>query len=78
MRWTGVGLSPKGACGDVSRNVTGCPLAGLAADEVAGCFAAGVGDRGPVNGKPGVLQPAAKIQSLDHRLSLVVLLSGDQ
>jgi sulfite reductase (ferredoxin) len=29
-----VGLSPKGACGDVVRNVTGCPLAGVAADEV--------------------------------------------
>ena len=29
-----VGLSPKGACGDVVRNVTGCPLAGLAADEI--------------------------------------------
>jgi sulfite reductase (ferredoxin) len=26
-------LSPKGACGDVVRNVTGCPLAGVAADE---------------------------------------------
>ncbi|HEX8711624.1 MAG TPA: nitrite reductase, partial [Terracidiphilus sp.] len=25
------GLSPKGACGDVVRNVTGCPLAGVAA-----------------------------------------------
>ncbi len=30
-----VGLSPKGACGDVSRNVTGCPLAGIASDEIA-------------------------------------------
>ncbi len=29
-----VGLSPKGACGDVARNVTGCPLAGAAADEL--------------------------------------------
>ena len=29
-----VGLSPKGACGDVVRNVTGCPLAGIAADEL--------------------------------------------
>ncbi len=29
-----VGLSCKGACGDVARNVTGCPLAGVAADEV--------------------------------------------
>jgi sulfite reductase (ferredoxin) len=25
---TEIGLSPKGACGDVARNVTGCPLAG--------------------------------------------------
>jgi sulfite reductase (ferredoxin) len=28
-----VGLSPKGACGDVVRNVTGCPLAGVDAHE---------------------------------------------
>ena len=30
-----IGMSPKGACGDVVRNVTGCPLAGIAADEIA-------------------------------------------
>jgi len=30
----GIGLSPKGACGDVVRNVTGCPLAGLDAEEL--------------------------------------------
>ncbi len=30
-----IGFSPKGACGDVVRNVTGCPLAGVAADEIA-------------------------------------------
>jgi sulfite reductase (ferredoxin) len=29
-----VGLSPRGACGDVVRNVTGCPVAGVAADEI--------------------------------------------
>ena len=29
-----IGLSPRGACGDVVRNVTGCPLAGIAHDEV--------------------------------------------
>jgi sulfite reductase (ferredoxin) len=29
-----IGLSCKGACGDVARNVTGCPLAGVAADEL--------------------------------------------
>jgi sulfite reductase (ferredoxin) len=29
------GLGPKGACGDVARNITGCPLVGVAADEIA-------------------------------------------
>ena len=28
------GLSPRGACGDVVRNVTGCPLAGLDGHEI--------------------------------------------
>jgi sulfite reductase (ferredoxin) len=31
---TTIGLSPKGACGDVVRNVTGCPLAGLDGHEL--------------------------------------------
>jgi sulfite reductase (ferredoxin) len=31
---TEIGLTPKGACGDVVRNVTGCPLAGLDAHEL--------------------------------------------
>ncbi len=31
---TAIGLSPKGACGDVLRNVTGCPIAGLDAHEL--------------------------------------------
>ena len=31
---TAVSLSPKGACGDVVRNVTGCPLAGLHSHEI--------------------------------------------
>jgi sulfite reductase (ferredoxin) len=33
-RLWGAGLTTKGACGDVARNVTGCPLAGLDADEI--------------------------------------------
>jgi sulfite reductase (ferredoxin) len=43
-RLDAVGLSPRGACGDVVRNVTGCPLAGLSADEIfdASPFARGV------------------------------------
>jgi sulfite reductase (ferredoxin) len=31
---TRIGLSPKGACGDVVRNVTGCPLAGIDHEEI--------------------------------------------
>jgi sulfite reductase (ferredoxin) len=31
---TEIGLSPKGACGDVVRNVTGCPLAGIHSHEL--------------------------------------------
>ena len=34
-----IGLSPKGACGDVVRNVTGCPLAGVAARRNHRCLA---------------------------------------
>jgi len=30
-----VGLTTTGACGDVARNVTGCPIAGLDAEEIA-------------------------------------------
>lgn len=40
---TTVGLSPKGACGDVARNVTGCPLAGIAADEIVDASSLAVG-----------------------------------
>jgi sulfite reductase (ferredoxin) len=29
-----IGLSPRGACGDVARNITGCPLAGIDAEEI--------------------------------------------
>ncbi len=29
-----IGLSPRGACGDVVRNVTGCPLAGIDHEEI--------------------------------------------
>src|SRR6201996_1289033 len=44
------GLSPKGACGDVVRNVTGCPLAGLAADEVFDASAIALAAAAEING----------------------------
>jgi sulfite reductase (ferredoxin) len=39
---TEIGLSPKGACGDVVRNVTGCPLAGLEANEIVDASSLGL------------------------------------
>ncbi len=40
---TQIGMSPKGACGDVVRNVTGCPLAGIAKDELIDASPVAVG-----------------------------------
>ncbi|SFS20626.1 sulfite reductase (ferredoxin) [Granulicella pectinivorans] len=45
---TAVGLSPKGACGDVVRNVTGCPLAGIDGHEM-------------IDGSPLALEIAQKL-----------------
>jgi sulfite reductase (ferredoxin) len=45
---TEIGLSPKGACGDVVRNVTGCPLAGIDGHEL-------------VDGSPLALEIAHKL-----------------
>ena len=50
-----IGLSPKGACGDVVRNVTGCPLAGVAADELIDASPIAVGDRASAYGQSSVL-----------------------
>lgn len=47
-----VGLSPKGACGDVARNVTGCPLAGLDAHEVIDASPLAKAVAREVNGNP--------------------------
>ena len=57
-----IGLSPKGACGDVVRNVTGCPLAGVAADELIDASPIARGDCAGVDGEYGVLQSAAQVQ----------------
>ena len=51
-RLQGAGLSPKGACGDVVRNVTGCPLAGLDADEVLDASPFALAAAGDLNGNP--------------------------
>ena len=46
------GLSPKGACGDVVRNVTGCPLAGVAEDEVIDATPFALAAAADLNGNP--------------------------
>jgi sulfite reductase beta subunit-like hemoprotein len=72
-----IGLSPKGACGDVVRNVTGCPLAGVAADELIDASPLAI-EIHKCCRQSGVLQPAAQVQDLRHRLPLLVQQSGDQ
>ena len=54
-RLTAIGLSPKGACGDVVRNVTGCPVGRAGPRGAAGCVAAGGGDCACVDGEPRIL-----------------------
>ena len=51
-RLDAAGMSPKGACGDVVRNVTGCPLAGLADDEVIDASPFARAAAGDLNGNP--------------------------
>ncbi len=46
------GLSPKGACGDVVRNITGCPLAGVADDEVIDASPFALAAAADLNGNP--------------------------
>jgi sulfite reductase (ferredoxin) len=47
-----VGLSPKGACGDVVRNITGCPLAGIADDEAFDASPVAVATANLLKGNP--------------------------
>ena len=64
-----VGLTTTGACGDVARAVTGCPLAGLDADEIYDASPIALATRPPFRREQRrVLQPAAQIQDLRHRL----------
>ncbi len=73
-----VGLNTTGACGDVVRNVTGCPVAGVDARRDRRRFASGARGIAIARGKCRVLQPAAQIQDLDHRMPGLVPLSRNQ
>ena len=73
-----VGLNTIGACGDVTRNVTGCPVAGVDADEICDALRSRPRSRPYAGRQRRVLQPAAQIQNLDHRMPRLVPLSRDQ
>ncbi len=47
-----VGLTTQGSCGDDTRNITGCPLAGLDADEVADASPLALAATRMLNGNP--------------------------
>ena len=63
-----VGLSSQQACGDVPRNILGCPVAGIDAAEIIDASAVAAGDRGGRHQQPGPDQPAAQVQDGDLRL----------
>ncbi len=49
---SGVGITTLGACGDVTRNVTGCPVAGVDADEIADASPLAQAATDMLNGSP--------------------------
>jgi len=76
MRWTPSGSRPREPARLV-RNVTGCPLAGVAADELidAAPLAAEISQL--LKGNPDFYN-LPRNSNLRHRLSIVVLAPGDQ
>jgi sulfite reductase (ferredoxin) len=73
-----VGLNTMSACGDVTRNVTGCPVAGVDADEICDASPLALEAVAHAGGQCRFLQSAAQIQDLDRRMPRVVPVSGDQ
>ena len=55
-----------------TRNITGCPVAGLDADELVDASPLVI-DRPAAERQSGFLQPAAQVQGLDHGLPRLVL-----
>ena len=62
-----IGLSPKGACGDVVRNVTGCPLAGVDHDEFIDASPIALEIAQLLTANPEFLQSAAQVQDFRAR-----------
>ena len=73
-----IGLSPKGACGDVVRNVTGCPLAGVAHDELIDASPIALEIAHLLTANPDFYNLPRKFKISATRLPLLVHLSRDQ
>ena len=63
-----VGMTTSGACGDITRNVVGCTLAGLAHDEIVDGYATVRGDPPLLPRQQALLEPPAQVQDLGHGL----------
>ena len=70
-----VGLTTTGACGDVARNITGCPLAGVDADEIYDASAVALELNRQLGGNSEFYNLPRKFKVSDHRLPFVVLVS---
>ena len=65
---TRVGLTTTGACGDITRNVVGCTLAGLGHDEIVDGYATAEAHPRALPRQQALLEPPAQVQDLGHRL----------
>ena len=63
-----VGLTTSGACGDITRNVIGCTLAGIGHEQVADGHATARGDPRVLPRQQALLEPPAQVQDLRHGL----------
>ena len=72
------GLSTAGGCGDTVRNITGCPVQGLAHDELFDASAVVEEAARVLLRQPGLHRPPAQAQDHDLRLRARVQRAGDQ
>ena len=66
--WSSVGLTTSGACGDITRNVVGCTLAGIGHDAGRRRPRHRRGDPRVLPRQQALLEPPAQVQDLRHRL----------
>ena len=62
------GLTTTAACGDDTRNITGRPLAGVAADEICAASPLVIEAQTDMGGEGGILQLTAEVQDLYYGL----------